>query len=400
MKIVDTHIHIGLEEFCTSENSDFRYDLCSKFEEVILMMDENGVDQAVIVPIPHRDFDVKQTNNYVLEAYQTFPNRFIPFCRIDDNLEENVNFQGFKGVKLHLLYEDFEIKNIKKELQIIEDAGVPLLLHAKFKNKVKQVEEILKYAPNLILILAHMGRGHLYTGEQVIENAIGLKEYKNVYMDMSTVGDIQTIINACEIIGYNRVLFASDYPFGKNYYGKDYKYIADIMMLKAALPKEQFDLICYKNAYELFGRNKKDVIRIRRPKQDDVNNIMQMLNDLSDIDKKYLAFNNKSSLIRQTIKTGRHCYIAEIDGNNIVGFLRESGRPNNYSLLEEIVIKNDYRGKGISKMMLEYYHNAFKKNMAKTNAGNKKMIGLLKKYGYAASNPDAPRIINWIREGE
>ena len=396
MKIIDSHIHIGLEEFCISESSDFRYNLCSKYEDVILMMDENEVDQAVIVPIPHRDFDAKRTNEYVLEAYQAFPTRFIPFCRIDDNLENNVNSRGFKGVKLHLLYEDIEIKQIKKELQIIEDAGVPLLLHAKFKNKIKQIEEILKYAPNIQLILAHMGRGHLYTGEQVVENAVGLKKYKNVYMDLSTVGDVQAIVNVCEIIGYNRVLFASDYPFGKNYYGKSYEYRADILMLKVALTEEQFELVSYRNAHDLF-KDRKGQVKIRRAKKNDMDGIMEMLNSLNDLDKKYLALKNKSTLIRQTIRSGRHCYIAEIDGS-IVGFMRESGRPDNYSLLEEMVINGDYRGRGISKIMLEYYHNAFNKTLAKSNAGNEKMIGLLKKYGYVASNPNAPRIINWIRE--
>ena len=38
--------------------------------------------------------------------------------------------------------------------------------------------------------------------------------------------------------------------------------------------------------------------------------------------------------------------------------------------------------------------------MAKTNASNNKMINILRKNGYIAENPDAPRIINWVRNGE
>ena len=38
--------------------------------------------------------------------------------------------------------------------------------------------------------------------------------------------------------------------------------------------------------------------------------------------------------------------------------------------------------------------------MAKTNAGNATMIHLLKANGYLAENPDAPRIINWVRDGD
>ena len=63
---------------------------------------------------------------------------------------------------------------------------------------------------------------------------------------------------------------------------------------------------------------------------------------------KFLALRNKKSLIRQTIRGERHCYVAHINGE-IVGFMRESGRPNNYSLLEEIVINPSFRGMGIAK---------------------------------------------------
>ena len=135
MKVIDAHMHIGLQAFCDKENSDFKYDLCSTYDEIIELMDMNGVDKAIILPIPHKDFNTEKTNNYVFEAYQRYTDRLIPFCRIDEHLAENLK-KGFRGVKLHLLYENIEIKNIKKELQLIEDTNVPLIVHAKFANKV------------------------------------------------------------------------------------------------------------------------------------------------------------------------------------------------------------------------------------------------------------------------
>ena len=104
-------------------------------------------------------------------------------------------------------------------------------------------------------------------------------------------------------------------------------------------------------------------------------------------------------MIRQVIRSERHCYISICD-EKIVGFLRESGRPEGFSLLEEIVVLPEYRGKGIATKLLQYYHKAYHKNMAKTNASNHKMISMLCKHGYSAENPDAPRIINWARNGE
>ena len=396
MKVIDAHMHIGLQAFCDKENSDFKYDLCSTYDEIIELMDMNEVDKAIILPIPHKDFNTEKTNNYVFEAYQRYTDRLIPFCRIDEHLEENLK-KGFRGVKLHLLYENIEIKNIKKELQLIEDTNVPLIVHAKFANKVKQIEQIFRYSPNINVILAHMGRGHLYTGEQTIDNALALRKHPNLYMDLSTVGDLQSILNVCEIIGYDRVIYASDYPFGKNCLGEKYNYSDELNILKRHLSDKNGECVFHKNIERLL--NLRNDIFIRRAKKTDVDPIMEMFNSLSSEDQKFLAYNNKSSLIRQIIRSERHCYVA-VHGNTIVGFLRESGRPEGFSLLEEIVVLPECRGKGIATKLLNYYHRAFHKNMAKTNASNYKMINILGKNGYVAENPDAPRIINWVRNGE
>lgn len=396
MKIIDAHMHIGLPSFCENKNSEFQYDLCSTYDEIIELMDANDIDKAIILPIPHKDFNLEKTNNYVFEAYKKHSDRLIPFCRIDEKLGENID-KGFRGVKLHLLYEEVDIKSIRSELQQIEDANIPIIIHAKYANKVKQIEQILQYAPNINIILAHMGRGHLYTGEQTIDNALALKRYPNVYMDLSTVGDLQSIINVCEILGYERVVFASDYPFGKNCLGKKYRYIDEIDALKRNLSHEQSELIFHENVERLL--NLKNDVYIRRAKKADVESVMGLFNSISKEDQKYLAYSNKASLIRQIIRSERHCYIAVYD-NMVVGFMRESGRPQNYSLLEEILVSPEWRGKGVATKMMNYYHRAFHKNMAKTNALNYKMMNMLRKNGYVAENPDAPRIINWVRNGE
>lgn len=397
MKIIDSHVHLGLQEFSASSKSDIPFDLCNSVEETIFLMDQHQIEQAVILPVPHTLFDVKRSNEYIFNAYCSYPTRFIPFCRIDDELEQNL-VKGFQGVKLHLLYEGVELKQLKKELQIIEDAGVPLILHALFKNKVEQVRQILKIAPNMTIILAHMGRGHLYTGEQVVQNALGLKAYPNVFMDTSTVGDIRSIINVCEILGYDRILYGSDYPFGRNVFKESYRYDYDVEQIRQALSPSQCEMVFHGNITGILQRNSSDSVQVRRVKKSNYNEIISLIDELDETDKKYLALSSKYSLIRQIIRSERHCYVAYLHGK-IVGFLRESGRPEGYSLLEEIIVSPQFRNMGIAGTLLRYYHNAFPKNLAKTNAGNHAIIHLLNKNGYIAENPEAPRIINWSRNG-
>ena len=115
MRLIDAHMHIGKNSFCDVENCDFNYDLCSTYDEIIELMNINKVNKAIVLPIPHKDFNTEITNGYVFEAYQKYPDRLIPFCRIDEHLEENLN-KGFRGVKLHLLYENIDIKKIKNKI--------------------------------------------------------------------------------------------------------------------------------------------------------------------------------------------------------------------------------------------------------------------------------------------
>ena len=87
MRIIDSHIHLGLQTFFSKESSDFPYDLCCSIEDAISLMNQNQIEKAFALPIPHAQCDPKQSNDYIWKAHCQYPDRFIPFCRIDDMLE-------------------------------------------------------------------------------------------------------------------------------------------------------------------------------------------------------------------------------------------------------------------------------------------------------------------------
>lgn len=135
---------------------------------------------------------------------------------------------------------------------------------------------------------------------------------------------------------------------------------------------------------------------VRKIKKDDYEQVVALLKSISETDKKFLALEPKIALIKQQIRNERHCFVA-VNGDKIVGFMRESGRPEGYSLLEELVVHPEHRNQGIASEMLKYYHKIYPKTLAKTNSKNDNMINLLKRYGYSSDNPGAQRIINWTR---
>jgi len=148
----------------------------------------------------------------------------------------------------------------------------------------------------------------------------------------------------------------------------------------------------------------------RKAKKEDLGEITNLLDSLPSKDKQFLALSQKLPLIKQIIKSEKHCTVSTIDGK-IVGFARESGRPKGFVLLEELVVDPQYRGKGVASKMLNEFNAANPKTLAKTNAQNDGMISLLKKTGYTVATPETAelskgslgtsaqkRIINWSRD--
>jgi GNAT superfamily N-acetyltransferase len=135
----------------------------------------------------------------------------------------------------------------------------------------------------------------------------------------------------------------------------------------------------------------------RKIKKTDFEEVNKLLNGLSSQDKKFLALDQKLTLIKRNIRDEKHCSVATV-GDKIVGFLRESGRPKGFVLLEELVIDPNYRGKGIASKMLDDFNKEYPKTLVKTKADNKEMKSLLEKSGYNADNPNSKMVINWIRD--
>lgn len=138
-------------------------------------------------------------------------------------------------------------------------------------------------------------------------------------------------------------------------------------------------------------------MKIREAKKADLEGISNLFNTLSATDKKYLALDKKMSIIKQNTRNGRHVFVAE-SVSQIVGFARESGRPNKFIMLEEIVIHPDFREKGVGSKLLQFVIERHPKIEAKTLAVNDKIALLLEKHGFSkVKTSPKGEIIYWQR---
>lgn len=219
MRIIDAHTHIGLAEFVVRPISPekllkpaFQDKMTQTEDELLLSLDLNGVEKAVVFPFPLAEADAERANFYVLDAWKKRMDRIIPFALVDDEPLKWASL-GFRGFKQHFLLEPerFDAKRIYRE---IASTGLPLMAHFPTYKIVENTEMILAIAPNIKLIIAHMGRCGPYTGKCVMENIARLKNHENVYFETSTVRDLPTFRAALDQLGPSRLCFGSDIPFG------------------------------------------------------------------------------------------------------------------------------------------------------------------------------------------
>lgn len=219
--IIDGHTHLGLESFIVDKipawklkKPAFQVKMEMTPEILIQSMNASGISKSVIFPFPLEEVDSVQANSYVLDQSRNFQNRFIPFSLLDDEPERWIE-NGCFGFKQHFLLAP-ERFNAKDVYQTIENSNRPLVAHFTTGRALEEAQAILKIAPGLKLIIAHMGRQVPNTGDGVLSLVQALRDETGVFFETSTVYQSEIIRKAADIIGPERIIFGSDFPFNSD----------------------------------------------------------------------------------------------------------------------------------------------------------------------------------------
>jgi uncharacterized protein len=202
-------------------------------EDLIVSMDQNGVDFSVIVNYSWSThaFCV-ETNNYILEMTAKYPKRLAGFCGVhsltdDASLKEiercaRAGAKGIGEIRPDLQAIDYSQKDAIRSLSALaRQLKLIVLTHAsepvghQYPGKGNATPELLykfiSQLPEVPVVCAHWGGGlPFYTLMPEVRDAL-----ENVYFDTAASPFLyrpEIYGHMTQLIGSDRILFGSDFP--------------------------------------------------------------------------------------------------------------------------------------------------------------------------------------------
>jgi len=182
-------------------------------EELLRQAEQSGVSQIVIFPFPSMALAEEGINERLLdEANRT--KKFIPYYYIPETMKPIPEGKGFYGGKWHWMrgiqdcssnYQALEDPKLREFIETSERIDLPIV----FEEELAFTEAFVRKTKNLKIIIPHLGM----LGGNPMDFLHAFKGRENVYFD-TALASSDTVIKFIEKIGYERILFGSDIPFG------------------------------------------------------------------------------------------------------------------------------------------------------------------------------------------
>ncbi|MBQ9014556.1 MAG: amidohydrolase [Firmicutes bacterium] len=203
-KKIDFHSHIGyFGGWC---------DVGITPEEMLQVMDDYNIEKTVISTFPARES---------IEAVDRYPDRLLGAIWVDPadpaartQVLEAVQEHGFRGIKLHPLFQAFRITDepVLGIAELARELRVPLMIHTGHPpySLPWAAAELAERFPDVNIVMIHMGHGNGIYIQSAIDMAI---KHPNLYLETSGMPMHTKIRDAYLQVGADRVMFGLDLPF-------------------------------------------------------------------------------------------------------------------------------------------------------------------------------------------
>jgi predicted TIM-barrel fold metal-dependent hydrolase len=230
IKKIDAHIHILPDDVHEANlDSEDAWVHAADLHKYCGMMDESGVEKAVIMPfndpwLMSMEFTIDAVHKNLYEMKQRYPGKFYPFADIDtrntstesaEAIHKAIVEYGLDGIKIHPNNTGIDLDSAYNQaiFAYAQENNIPVAIHSypnseDDRGAAYRIINILEQYPELTVIISHMGA---HQWEQLLPT--------HAYVDISAIlpDYVRTygIAKTNEILrsfGADRLIFATDYP--------------------------------------------------------------------------------------------------------------------------------------------------------------------------------------------
>jgi predicted TIM-barrel fold metal-dependent hydrolase len=212
--IIDAHTHI-IPGFNELSEVGIGFD----WSDLDNWLSADSTRRCVVIPQITQFCDSAQINSDFLQKVVNFPrkHRIFPFAWIHPNqlAESYFTEQVFSGFKFHPSISQTTITENKRVLDLCDKYKKPILIHCGRgeKSRVDYILQVNADYPNLNFVCAHMGGLATDLIIRAFDKLTQAKFLDNIYLDTSGCFHPMLIRKAIQILGEDKLIFATDRPF-------------------------------------------------------------------------------------------------------------------------------------------------------------------------------------------
>lgn len=205
MEWIDAHVHIGDDDDGIS----------ARKRDLEEFLDDGTLDGAVVFAFNERE-GIPGGNERVLDAAGD-DDRLAPLFRVDPAVHDPADLADageFAGFKLHPRSQDFELEAVGAHMDAMAATGRPVLIHTGIWRDHTHPRRVVEAVADVDtdVVLAHNLIGYYYNAPGEFRER--LQGLEHVHVDLSihcTPLGVEVLVRD---LGPDRLLFASDYPYG------------------------------------------------------------------------------------------------------------------------------------------------------------------------------------------
>ena len=235
-QIFDIHGHLFHPKHCAPEkcpgafDASTVWDLNSYFAAMKNRLPKRDV-AGLFFGYPSRLVDHAHANEWIAaDVAKDTSSRALAVASPDDDptqVRDLIARKNFVGIKPYHVYATLpdtmqaKIEDFAADWmwEICHDIGGVLMLHIvrdraiADKENVLSLQRLCRRYPNCRLVLAHIARSFNY--RHALEGLAAIKDLKNAVVDTALVTESEGMRAALQILGPDRLLFGSDFPFSE-----------------------------------------------------------------------------------------------------------------------------------------------------------------------------------------